>query len=425
MGVSQVGIRQEAMADVTVWVARAWDPELTLGEWWRRLAEAGWAFPHWPAQWWGRGGGRDEVRARDRALRAAGAIGPPTGLGQLMGGPVVIEDGTDEQRQRLLGGLATGHEVWCQLFSEPGAGSDLAGLSTRAERDGDEWVITGQKVWTSGAVEADRGMLVARTNPDVPKHQGLTYFVIAMDQPGIEVRPLKQMNGSSHFNEVFLTEARVADADRIGPVDRGWAVTVATLGYERSGLSAGGGAGGPQPTGGRRAGQLDRRCRELLAEHATRRSGAHDRGDDDAEAASGFAYLRRLGGHRGAVADDALVRLHVLEEVARFTSMRTAAAAAAGRAPGPEASTAKLAWTQRLRLGRDLGVELLGPAGTLAGADAPDHGRVRYACLTIPSASIAGGSDEIQRNIAAERALGLPKDVSVDRDVPFREVPRS
>ena len=243
-------------------VARAWGDDITLREWWAALAGEGLSFPHWPEPW-GRSWEPSDVAIwRDR-LAHHGVIGPPTGLGVLMGGPITIDYGTDEQRARLLPGLADGTSAWCQLFSEPGAGSDLAGLTTTAVRDGDDWVVTGQKVWTSGAQSSDRGMLIARTNWDVPKHRGISYFVMPMDQPGVDVRPLEQMNGLSHFNEVFMDEARVAHDDLIESEGEGWRVATATLGYERRGLGAAN-VPGPRPAAGERGGQLDRTIGDIL-----------------------------------------------------------------------------------------------------------------------------------------------------------------
>ena len=355
-----------------------------------------------------------------RVFRAGRVIGAPTGLGTLMGGPVVTEHGTDEQRRRLLLPLADGTEGWCQLFSEPGAGSDLASVSTKATRDGDEWVVTGQKVWTSGAMHSRRGMLIARTDVDQPKHRGLTYFVIDLDQPGVEIRPLHQMNGRSHFSEVFFTDARVHDRDRIGPVNGGWAVTVSTLQHERAGLSAP--QGGIKPPAGEKAGFLDRTIDELLARP--------DREDEVDETEPGsFETLLRLARGRSLASDpvlrQALAMQHTQERIAEFSQLRGAATARAGRAPGPESSIAKLYWTQGLRTASSLSMRLLEPWGTLTGAGTPEDGRIQTFVLSVPSASIAGGSDEIQRNIIGERALGLPREPVVDADMPFRDLRKS
>ncbi len=389
--------------ELGAWLDEHWDPQITLREWWRRLAASGWGFPTWPTAWFGRGLDREGAAAVSRVLRARGAIGAPTGLGTLMGAPVVLHHGTDEQRRRFLPPLAEGTEGWCQLFSEPGAGSDLASLSTRAERDGDEWIVTGQKVWTSGARQSRRGMLIARTNPDAPKHRGITWFVIDMDQPGIEVRPLKQMNGKAHFNEVFLTEARVHDRDRVGDVDGGWAVATATLQFERSGLSSADGL--VRPPAGEPAGFLDRTLADVLARAA-------DLAVTDDGAPGRYASLLRLAGQRD-VREDPHVRQQLVqvwgeERIADTSRRRTAAAAAAGRPPGPASSIGKLAWTEGLRRSSDLAMGTLGAWGMLAGPDTPGGGHAQTFHLSVPSASIAGGSDEIQRSIIGERALGLP-----------------
>ncbi|MGH9048975.1 MAG: acyl-CoA dehydrogenase family protein, partial [Acidimicrobiia bacterium] len=226
--------------EVRAWLKENWDPDLTVAQWWDRLAESGWAMPQWPEQWFGRGLPGNLARVVSEEIRAAGAIGAPSGLGVLLAAPTILAHGTDEQKGRYLRPILNGEEGWCQLFSEPGAGSDLASLQCKAERDGDEWVVNGQKVWTSGAQIADLGMLIARTDPDAPKHKGITYFAIEMDQPGVEIRPLREMTGRALFNEVFFDDARVADAARIGGLNEGWAVANTTLANERAGLGSGG-----------------------------------------------------------------------------------------------------------------------------------------------------------------------------------------
>jgi alkylation response protein AidB-like acyl-CoA dehydrogenase len=411
-------------AEVLDWLTGNWSPDLTLREWWGRLADSGWGFPMWPTSHFGRGLPKHEAASVSRAFRAAGragSIGAPTGLGSLMGGPVLLDYGTEEQKARLLPPLCRGEEGWCQLFSEPGAGSDLASVTTRAERDGDEWIVTGQKVWTSGAHHSRRGMLVARTNVDVPKHRGLTYFLLDLDQPGVEVRPLHQMNGKSHFSEVFLTEARVHDRDRIGDVDNGWMVTTATLAYERSGLSAA--EGGVRPAAGELAGQLDRTAGSLVSE-------AQGRVDEDEAAPGTYASLLNATRAQG-LADDPtirqdLARLYTYERIADASRRRSAAAAKAGRAPGPESSIAKLFWTNSLRHSSNLAMRILGPWGTVRADSGPEmHRRAQTYFLSVPSASIAGGTDEIQRNIIGERTLALPREPSHDADVAFKDLAKS
>ncbi|MBK5223262.1 MAG: acyl-CoA dehydrogenase family protein [Acidimicrobiia bacterium] len=414
------------MADVRTearsWIQENWSPDLTLGAWWEALAMAGWAFPHWPKGYGGRGLERDDTRVVNEELAAAKAVAPPGGLGQMMGGPVTIDFGTDDQKDAWLRALADGREGWCQLFSEPGAGSDLASAQTKAVRDGDVWVVNGQKVWTSGAVTATRGMLVARTNPDAPKHRGLTYFIIDMDQPGVEIRPLKQMNGGASFNEVFFSDAIVGHDRILGGVDTGWQVAVATLAYERQGLGSRGAPGGVMAgSPGEKAGHLDRPIRELIAAAQKERNAA-ERG----AAARGPNAIRRLAEEMGR-SDDPTIRqrivdLHIRTEVMRYTALRARAAAQQGRQPGPEVSIAKLASSELGRRARDLSLEILGAYGTLMGDDSPGEGMFQQMGLSVHASSIAGGTDEIQRNIIGERVLGLPKEPQVDRDVPFKEL---
>ncbi len=409
--------------EVRKWVDDNWSTDLTLREWWQRLAEAGFAFPTWPEGYGGRNMSGDGARIVGEELGRAGAAGPPGGLGQMMGGPVVIDHGTDEQRDRWVRRLARGEESWCQLFSEPGAGSDLASSQTRAIRDGDVWIVNGQKVWTSGARTADRGMLVARTNPEAPKHKGISYFIIDMDQPGIEVRPLKQMNGQASFNEVFFTDAVVAHENLVGDPNEGWMVAVATLAYERQGIGGRGGGGGTVMVGGpgEKNGQLDRKISDLLAEAQERRG----------EQAAMFA-LRTSGAMKDLAlehgkAGDATTRQSIAgmfahTEAQRFSGLRARAAAQQGKRPGPEVSTAKLAGSESGRRARDIGLGILGAHGMLMGDDAPNGGAIQQMALSVQSGSIAGGTDEIQRNIIGERVLGLPKEPQVDRDIPFNEI---
>ena len=379
------------------------DPKTTPVEEFRGLQyDLGLAWVHFPE---GRGGlglppsMQAGVEAR---LRAAGAKGPDSRhfFGLTMAGPTVVTNGSEALKDRLLRPMFTGEDSWCQLFSEPGAGSDLASLATRAVRDGDEWVITGQKVWNTLAHIADRGMLVTRTDPDVPKHKGLTYFALDMHAPGVEVRPLIQITGEAEFNEVYLTEVRVPDADRIGDVGEGWRVAMTTLMNERT--TIGGGGGGPD-----------------------RGSGA---------IAEAVRIWRQLDpGGRQPSDLDRLMALWCSAEALRLTNMRAGQNRKAGN-PGPEGSIAKLMFAE---LNKDIYgfcVDLLGAAGTVGyeyemrrtealGLTGP-AGSARKMFLRSRANSIEGGTSEIQRNIMGERVLGLPGDVRVDKDRPWSEVPR-
>jgi alkylation response protein AidB-like acyl-CoA dehydrogenase len=352
----------------------------------RRAAADGWAAISWPREH----GGRDatfveQVVFGDEASRFD-VPDQVFRIGIMMGGPTVIAHGTEEQRARWLPPLLTGAEIWCQLFSEPGAGSDLAGLRTSAERDGDEWVINGQKVWSSGAHYSRWGMLLARTDPTVPKHQGITYFMLDMETPGIEVRPLRQMTGAAHFNEVFFTEVRVPDTDRLGAIHDGWRVAQTTLLNERAAIA------------------------ELI--------GA-------VNPAFGLAELARTASAEGrAGIDDPRVRQRLADaytqgEILRYVGLRIVSAFSRGTLPGPEASVAKLAMAEMLRSTSTLALALLGPAATAS----PSPWVTGF--LAAPAVRIAGGSDEIQRNIIGERVLGLPKEPGPPRDTPFRDLPVS
>jgi alkylation response protein AidB-like acyl-CoA dehydrogenase len=409
-------------AAVGEWIAAHWRLDLTVREWWAVLAGSGWGFPTWPTEWFGRGLPSDVGAAVRAELAAAGAIGPPAGIGQMMAAPLILEFGTDEQKGRLLPRLVTGEESWCQFFSEPGAGSDLAGLQTGAVRDGDEWVVNGQKVWSGGAMDADHAIILARTNLDQPKHKGISYMVIDTDQPGIEIRPIRQMDGEAHFNEIFFTDARVDDANIIGGLNNGWPMALATLAHERTAFFGGGAGGFGAVPPGAKAGLLDKPVGEVVAQLMAGRR------EEGAALSLGGAAQRmiELARSRGRAHDPVmrqrLAQLYTAQEAARFTALRARAAAEAGRPPGAESSVGKLIATRNARLIRDIGPDLLGPYGTLMGDDSPDRGVTAATTLYAPCLSIMGGTDEIQKNIVGERVLGLPREPQVDRDVPFREL---
>ena len=362
-------------------------------DWCARLGEAGWATPTWPAEYGflGLSGSQaklvNEELARFRVPRSFNIIG----IG--MGGPTIMHWGTEEQKQRLLKPMAKHEEIWCQLFSEPGSGSDVASLATRAVRDGEEWVVNGQKVWTTLAHMARWGLLVARTNPDQPKHKGLSYFIVDMKAPGVEVRPLKQITGDAEFNEVFFTDVRIPDSMRLGPEGEGWGVATTTLMNERTALS-GAGSISDENVGG---GPID--------------------GIVAAAQANGTA--------RDATVRQRLAQAIIEGRVIKMTNLRATAARKAGHQPGPEGSITKLfqaEYNQRLQ---NLAVDILGPEG-MAWSPAELHtaSTVR-GFLRSRANTIEGGTSEIMRNILGERVLGLPKEPSVDRDIPWKDVKRS
>jgi alkylation response protein AidB-like acyl-CoA dehydrogenase len=364
----------------------------------RARFDAGLAWVHFPAGLGGLDAPRSLQSVVDSALAAAGAPDNNPrriGIGLGMAAPTVLAFGTPEQRERFLPPLWTGEEVWCQLFSEPGAGSDLAALSTRAVRDGDDWVVTGQKVWTSGAHAAQFAILVTRTDQDVPKHQGMTYFVCDMKAPGIDVRPLRQITGEAEFNEVFLTEVRIPDAHRLGKVGEGWKVAQTTLMNERVAIG-----GHEIPREGALLGKVTATWR---ARPELRTPELHDR----------------------------LLKLWVEVESLRLTSGRLRQQLAVG-APGPEGSAVKLAFSEINQALSGLEIELMGEEGlryddwTMRRPETVDfNGREPgYRYLRAKGNSIEGGTSEVLRNIIAERVLGLPSEPRVDKDVAWKDLPR-
>ena len=428
----------EVTAEINAWLETNWDPDLTVGEWWDRLGNAGWSAPSWPSQWFGHDLSRDDTLKVQKAIGKHGALGAPGGLGLLLAGPTIATHGTDEQQQKYLGDIVTGRQGWCQLFSEPGAGSDLAGLNTRAEKDGDEWIVNGQKVWTSAGHVADLGMLIARTDPDQPKHQGISYFAMDMHQPGaVEVRPLKEMTGRALFNEVFLTDARVRDDAMIGGLGNGWAVANTTLAFERAGLGAGGGSShGSAATPGTIVGDLERRAGDFVS--GPRSSGG---GGPTAMLGGAETLLIELAKNAGSISDPTirqeLMKLHTLNELARYGNLRQKAEKAAGRDMPGAGNLAKLSMSAILRLSRDLGLRILGPMGTLHAYDNDARARLNEAtgnpflamvtelALFSPGPSIYGGTDEVQHNIIGERVLGLPKEPGPAKGTPYRDLPKN
>lgn len=410
---------------VREWVERNWAPELTLAQWWDRLFEAGYAFPTWPEGLGGSGATAAEARAVTAALAAAGTIAAPAGNGPNMGGPTLIEHGTPQQQARFVAPMARGRTQWCQLFSEPGAGSDLASLSTRAELDGDTWVVHGQKVWSSKADLSEWGMLLCRTDLDAPKHRGITFLMLDMRQPGVEVRPLVQMNGASEFCEVFLTEARVPVGDVVGEVGRGWEVARTTLAHERAATSTRAPRGAVVVEAGTIAGNLDRPVGELVEEW--RAAGGAPRRQAPLLGAGSMIELARRHGRldeRPALRDR-VVRYWMHSEVHRHNGRRLRDLARAGMPTALDGSLLKLDLAMLAHESRDLSFELCGPDATLTGESAPDGGRVVRTGLSSFVPSLGGGTNEIQRNIVGERTLGLPREPAVDAEVPFRELRRS
>ncbi len=355
------------------------------------LAAAGYVAPHWPKPY---GLGADPILQLiiDEELKAAGVRRPSNPIAIGWAGPTLLAAGTSEQQAKYLPGILSGEDVWCQLFSEPGSGSDLASLSTRAVRDGDEWIINGQKVWTSLGHQSRYGILIARTEADEPKRRGISYFVCDMSTPGIEIRPIIEMTGIHLFNEVFLTDVRIPAENLVGVVNDGWRLAKVTLANERVSLSSGGALWGQGP-----------------------------------DADTLLDVVRGAGGVTDPLMRQRLAAIHTESEILRLIRLRTVTAAIAGRQPGPEASVRKV-------LADEHGQNVMGAAKDLAGAGAmlSDVGPLgspvdlwHYGYLFAPALTIGGGTGEVQRNIIAERVLGLPADIDAEAGLTWAESRRT
>ena len=404
------------IAELDEWVKHNWVPDSTLRQWRSLLTDAGWAAPSWPQRW----GGRDLPAWADdlvaNRLIDLGTASTPVGGGMSLAAPTILAHGPDHVRERFLRPILTGEETWCQLFSEPGAGSDLAGLSTTAVRDGDEWIVNGQKVWNTSAHHADFGMLVARTDWDVPKHRGLSYFALPMHQSGVQVRPLRQMNYHQSFNEVFMTDARIPAEFLIGNVGEGWSVASTTLAYERRY-----GAMGRPKYSGVACAVLDEARREADDHFATYRWYPQRAGRADLLRERAVA----TGLDHDPLTRQMLSEVTAMQHVSRWTAERARAARLLGRPPGAEGSIGKLATSNVARSSLRAHTAIAGAYGMLTGTEDQAGGVVAEVLVSVPAQSIAGGTDEIQKNILGERILGLPREPSNDRDIPFSQARRS
>jgi alkylation response protein AidB-like acyl-CoA dehydrogenase len=389
---------EDLSAEVRGWLARHWRGLPDAAEpwgaapasaaWTEKVLEAGYAVPTWPADWFGRSYPIELAAVIEREFAAAGAPGAAQDKYNIAAN-TILRYGSERLKNDLIRDALTGRARFCLFYSEPGAGSDLAGVRTTAVRDGDHWVVNGQKVWTSGAASADYALMIARTDWDVPKHQGLSYFVVPMKQPGIDVRPLVQITGESHFNEVFITDAIVPADYLVSEPGNGWRVLQTALAYERSIMGDGARAS--------RHGTLADDLIKLAREH-----------------------------HRLAdpVVRDRLATALALRELNALNNARAKAAAEQGTS-SPVMSLGKLAMAGILHAEARLRTEIIGAESLLAGADNPEADDVNFLVLNAFFTSIGGGTNQIQRNIIGERVLGLPKEPEVDRNIPFRDVRRS
>jgi alkylation response protein AidB-like acyl-CoA dehydrogenase len=407
---------QDLRIAVRQWLSKTWDPTLSLLEWRTLLVDSRWAVPSWPEKWFGKAYPAwtdDIVRAE---LLAAGAVSTPVGAGINLAAPTIMKHGGDKQKQRFLRTALTGEETWCQLFSEPGAGSDLAGLGTHAELDGDEWIVTGQKVWNTSAHHADLGLLVARTDWDSPKHKGLTYFALPMNQEGVEVRPLMQMNRHTSFNEVFMTEARIPKNYIIGTSGEGWAVALTTLAFERGFGSL------KKPRYSKQKSRVIDEAKAESEEHFKvyswypQRAGRVDLIED---------HARTKKRNTDPLIRQEITKLLSMHRIGEWTAARARAARELGRAPGAEGSIGKLMSSNVARQANKTHSMIAGASALLTGPHSSYDGIIAEILISTPAKSIAGGTDEIQRNIIGERVLGLSREPSTDKDVPFRDVPRN
>ncbi|WP_419845990.1 acyl-CoA dehydrogenase family protein [Candidatus Poriferisocius sp.] len=355
------------------------------------LADAELGGITYPVEYGGLGLDKGYLEVFNQELSRYQAPLVPAAISHGMCLPVMNDFGTDEQKDRHQARIIRCDELWCQMFSEPGAGSDVASLATRAIRDGDQWVLNGQKVWTSGAQYCEYGLCVARTDPAQPKHRGLSMFIVDLSLPGVDIRPLRQINGSSHFNEIYLTDVRVGHDCLVGGEGNGWNVAVAMLMYERVAIGAGGSGAMSRSMG----------SAKLIEE-------ARQRGRDD-----------------DPVVRDAIADLYIRERIQKFIGMRIRQAVESGKAPGPEGSIAKLNAAILSRRASDVAIELAGPSGQAWNAKDEDADEWASAVISAPAMAIAGGTNEVQRNIIGERVLGLPKEPDPFKGQPWEEVPRS
>ena len=356
-------------------------------EWQGRLAEGGWAGITWPREYGGRGAKPIESVIFNQEQARHGVSNGVFAIAIGMVGPTLLAHATDEQKQRYLPAMLRGDEVWCQLFSEPEAGSDLANVTTKAELDGDEWVVTGQKVWTSSAQRAEWGILLARTHPERPKHRGITYLLLDMRSPGIDIRPLRQMTGDAHFSEVFLDQVRIPSGNVVGEVGEGWRVAQTTLASERTAIA--GGSGGADPPG-------------LIA------------------------MAQALGRAHDPIVRQSVVDAHVRGELLRYLRLRSQTALSKGTRPGSETSVMKLAYARFMQQMTNTAIHVQGATAMLADpALLPREGVWTTKFLHAPSLRIAGGSDQVQGNIIGERVLGLPAEPRPDKDTPFRDLAKA
>ncbi|MDX2156877.1 MAG: acyl-CoA dehydrogenase family protein [Hyphomicrobiaceae bacterium] len=406
-------------AEVRAWLEANWNPGYGLLEWRNKLIDSGWGAPSWPKRWYGRDLPVGLAPIVDEEMDRIGAIGVARMGIRTLAAATILAHGTDLHKEKFLRRILTGEDTWCQLFSEPGSGSDLAGALTRAERRGNKWIVNGQKVWNTSAHKADWGLLLARTNMDLPKHKGLAYFIINMRQPGVEAVPLRQMNGHASFNQVFLTDAVVEPEMMLLDDGDGWKVATTTLMHERRG------ADGMRRYEMQKRNRSERIYQEEAEEIASalapytwypQRTGRVDLLIERAKA---------TGRNADPVVRQELAKVLIMAKCAEWTARRARAAQEQGRPQGPEGSLGKLAASYVARAANEAHTLISGADAMLTGKESPMGGVIAEILVSTPAISIAGGTDEIQKNIISERVLNMPKEPRNDVDIPFRNVPRN
>jgi alkylation response protein AidB-like acyl-CoA dehydrogenase len=411
---NEADVREE----VSAWLNENWDPNLGLVEWREKLIESGWGAPTWPVEWYGKGYSDALGRAIDEEFEKIGAITVArTGIRNLAAATILVH-GNELHKKKFLRRILTGEDTWCQLFSEPGSGSDLAGATTRADQKGNKWIVNGQKVWTTSAHHAQYALLLARTDWDIAKHKGLSYFILDIEQKGVEVVPLKQMNGHASFNQVFFTDAEIEPEFQVGELGEGWAIATTTLMHERRGAD-----------GLRRwqeASERKGRCYEEEAEEIAhqlepykwypQRAGRVDLVIERA---------KETGKNVDPSVRQEIAKLMIMAKSAEWTARRARAAQEQGQSQGPGGSIGKLTSSNVAKQAAHVHTMITGADAMLTAEDSPMDGIIAEILVSFPATSIAGGTDEIQRNIISERVLKMPKEIRMDAEMPFRDVPRN
>ena len=407
-------VRKEARK----WLENNWDPNLDLFEWRNKLADSGWGLPNWPSDWYGRDLPVGLVPIVEEEFQRIGALPIPKSGIRMLAAATILNHGTEMHKEKFLRRIVTGEDVWCQLFSEPGSGSDLAGATTKAVMVGNKWVVNGQKVWTTSAHKAHWGLLLARTDVDATKHDGLSYFIIDMKQPGVETQPLKQMNGYASFNQVFLTDAEVLPDFQVAELGDGWKVATTTLMHERRAADSLRAWGQVPNSEGPIYDQERAEIETTMAPYKwyPQRAGRVD-------------LIMQRAKETGAIKDPSvrqeIAKLMTLHKSAEWTARRARSAQEQGKPQGPEGSLGKLAASNVARAAAKVHTMISGADSMLSGDDSPENGTVAEVLISFPASSIAGGTDEIQKNIISERVLDMPKETRFDAGKPFKDIPRN